>query len=503
MKKLVQLACVIAVVVILTTSARAESGKPNILLCISDDQSWPHASGYGSKMVSTPSFDLVAKQGVLFNNAFAASPGCSPCRAALLTGRHTWQIEHAGTHASEFPKQYVSYPDRLEKAGYFVGYTGKGWGPGNWKISGRDRNPAGPSFRGKPEPELSGYAAAFKKFLEQRPKDQPFSFWFGSSDPHRSFKKGSGLEKGKTLEQAEVPSFLPDTPEIRSDLLDYTFEVERFDRDLGQILELLEETGEADNTLVIVTSDNGMAFPRAKANCYEYGIHMPLAIRWPKKVPGGRIVDDLTGFVDITATILDAAGVTEIGDDSPISGRSFLETLISKKSGWVDETRTGVYSARERHSSSRYDNLAYPQRCLRTKQYLYIRNFRPERWPAGAPQKFGNDGKPGPEHGGYHDIDACPTLSFLIEHRDDKAIGKYFHWAVDKRPAEELYDIQKDPGCLKNLAQVKEFESTRNNLETKLIGYLKDSGDPRVINGGDIFETYKRYSAIRKFPKPE
>jgi N-sulfoglucosamine sulfohydrolase len=109
--------------------AATEQKRPNILFAISDDQSFPHASIYGDKVANTPAFDRVAREGVLFMNAFAASPGCSPSRATLLTGRNCWQIEDAGTHASEFPAKYVVYPDILEEAGYFVGYTGKGWGP--------------------------------------------------------------------------------------------------------------------------------------------------------------------------------------------------------------------------------------------------------------------------------------------------------------------------------------------------------------------------------------
>ncbi|MDI9443784.1 MAG: sulfatase-like hydrolase/transferase, partial [Planctomycetota bacterium] len=112
---------VVAASSLLGRAAGAEDGRPNILLAISDDQSFPHASAYGSKMVSTPAFDRVASEGVLLTNAICASPGCSPCRAALLTGRHTWQLEHAGTHASSFSPKYVTYPDRLESAGYFVG----------------------------------------------------------------------------------------------------------------------------------------------------------------------------------------------------------------------------------------------------------------------------------------------------------------------------------------------------------------------------------------------
>ncbi|MDA2938804.1 sulfatase [Acidobacteria bacterium AH-259-A15] len=481
---------------------------PNILFAISDDQSYPHASAYGFKAVRTPALDRVAESGVLFSNAFVASPGCSPSRAALLTGRHTWQLEHAGTHASSFPKEYVVYPDLLEKAGYFVGYTGKGWGPGNWEISGRTRNPAGPEYnQHRLESAPSGisdkdYTANFQAFLEARPNDKPFCFWFGGHEPHRRFERGVGLSSDKKLEDVAVPPFLPDTPEIRSDILDYAVEIEWFDRHLGQMLKLLEERGELENTLVVVTSDNGMAFPRAKANLYEYGIHVPLAISWPAKVAGRRVVDDPVSLIDLAPTFLEAAGVEHPGTH-PMVGRSLMNILISDKQGIVDPSRQGIFSARERHSSSRYDNLGYPCRVLRTRDYLYIRNFTPERWPAGAPQKYEENGKLGPMHGAYHDIDASPTLSLLLEKSNDPEVTRYFHLAVDKRPDEELYDIRNDPGCLNNLADSAEYAEIKERLRSDFEQYLTQTQDPRMGEQGDIFETYPRYSRIRRFPKPE
>ena len=268
----------------------AEENRPNILIAISDDQSYPHASAYGSRMVSTPHFDAVARNGVLFYNAFVASPGCSPSRAAMLTGRYPWQIEHAGTHASYFSNAYTVFPDILETAGYHIGFTGKGWGPGDWAALGRARNPAGPEYNDLTTTTPEGingkdYAGNFEAFLDARAGDEPFYFWYGSHEPHRVFKDGIGIEQGKKLFEAEVPAYLPDAPAIRSDLLDYAVEIEHFDQHLGKMLALLEANGELDNTLVIVTSDNGMAFPRAKANAYEYGIHVPLAMQWVAGFP--------------------------------------------------------------------------------------------------------------------------------------------------------------------------------------------------------------------------
>lgn len=492
----------------LTNTPVPRSSQPNILIAISDDQSFLHTSAAGCKAVQTPAFDRVAREGILFQNCIAGSPGCSPSRAALLTGRHDWQIEQAGTHDSSFPTNYVAFPDLLEAKGYAVGFTGKGWGPGNWKASGRARNPAGPEFgKRKLAPPTTGisnndYAANFKDFLATRSNGQPFCFWYGAHEPHRDYEKGSGLKSGKRLEDVVVPPFLPDTPEVRSDILDYCLEIEWFDQQLNQMLKTLEAAGELDNTLVIVTSDNGMPFPRAKANCYEYGIHEPLAIRWGAKVPSGRTVDDVVGFVDLTATIL-AATETKPPTVYPPSGHSLLNTLISTNQGYVDSAANVAWAARERHSSSRYHNWTYPQRALRTKQFLYIRNFKPERWPAGDPRVLKSDGSLGPTNGAFYDIDTAPTRDLLLQNYADPVLGKFFQLAVAKRPAEELFDIIKDPACLKNLAGDPAFAKTKDELSQQMMQYLEKTGDARVAGNGDIWETYPRFSGIRKFPAPD
>ena len=498
----------VLILVLFVTINCPAADRPNIFIAISDDVSFPHASAHGSKMVNTPAFDRVAADGVLFSSAFCPAPGCSPSRAAFLTGRHIWMIEEAGTHASYFQTKYQTFPEALQDSGYFVGATGKAWSPGDYKHNGREHNPAGKRYGER----KSGYVGGFKKFMSERPQDQPFCFWFGSSDAHRSYKKGSGLAKGKTLDQAEVPKFLPDHPEIRSDLLDYAFEVERFDDDCDQMLKILAEAGELDNTLVIITSDNGMPFPRAKANCYEYGIHMPLAVCWKDKVPGGRKLNDLVGFVDLTATIYEAAGV-DSPTEFPVVGRSLIADLKSNRSGTADPTRDAVYVGRERHSSSRFNTLGYPQRAIRTHDYLYIYNFKSERWPAGTPQKYGkasynDDGslkssRPGPEHGGYHDIDACPSLTFLIKNRDDADFGRYLGWSVDKRPTEELFDIKADSACLHNLADDPKMAAVKQQLNQQLMTELKKTNDARVLDGGDVWETYPRISSLRWFATPE
>ena len=232
---------------------QAAPRQPNVLLAISDDQSFRHTSIAGYKAITTPAFDRIAREGVLFRNAVCGSPGCSPSRASLLTGRYPWQIEHAGTHASSFSVKYACYPNLLEAGGYFVGYTGKGWGPGNWKEGGHQRNPAGPEFnrhrlKERPASGISNrdYVANFREFLKAKPANKPFCFWYGGHEPHRGFEAGSGVAAGKKISDVEVPSFLPDREIIRSDILDYCLEIEHFDRQLGKMLKLLEKQGELE-----------------------------------------------------------------------------------------------------------------------------------------------------------------------------------------------------------------------------------------------------------------
>ncbi len=483
----------------------SNASRPNILIAISDDQSYAHTSIAGYAGVKTPNFDRLARQGVLFKNAFAACPSCSPSRASLLTGRQIWQLEQAGTHWSSFPTNYIVYPDILEKAGYYVGYTGKGWEPGNWKASGRSRNPAGPEYNNiHTKPPTSGissedYAANFAAFLASRPKGEPFCFWYGAHEPHRGFEPDSGLKFGKKPADGPPPPFLPDAPEVRGDLLDYCVEIEWFDTQLGRILKQLKDAGELDNTLVIVTSDNGMAFGDAKANVYEYGIHEPMAICWPDRVPGGRTVDDLVSLVDLAPTILDAAGVKPPTSYPPMVGHSIMNILRSDKQGTMDPTRTAVYAGRERHSSARYNDLGYPSRALRTKEFLYIRNFRPDRWPLGDPFAISSSNEP---EVAYKDTDGGPAFQYLVSHATDPEVEKFFTMIFEKRPAEELFDIIKDAGCLHNLATNPQYANTRSKLSQALDDYLRQTGDPRVLDGGAVFETYKRYGPIRQFPRP-
>ncbi|HEV7281468.1 MAG TPA: sulfatase [Pirellulaceae bacterium] len=494
----------------------AGGARPNVLFAISDDQSFDHTSLGGSTAVKTPAFEAVAKRGMLFRQGFCLSPGCAPSRAGLLTGRYPWELREAGTHASSFAGDLVVFPDLLENSGYFVGMTGKGWGPGNWQISGRERNPAGPGWNQKtlaqriPGESANDYSGNFEAFLSEKPEGTPFLFWFGAAEPHRDYDEQAYERRDVDPRQVAVPPFLPDAPEVRTDLANYLAEIERFDQELGRMLELLAERGELDRTLVIVTSDNGMPFPGAKANCYDYGFHVPLAISWPQAMPDAkgalRETEVVTSHIDLAPTILDAAGV-EV--PAAMRGKSLLPTLRAGRDD-RDPKQAYAFASRERHSSSRYENWGYPMRAIRGERYLLARNDHPERWPAGDPTQLVSLGKLGPEHGAYTDIDSGPTKRFMIEHREDPEVRDLFQASFGRRPKWELFDIAADPGCLVNRFDDPALAEVRSELVGKLEQTLAATGDPRSgepgaidAERGEVFETYPRYSPIRSFPTPE
>ncbi len=478
---------------------------PNILFAIADDQSYPYASAYGTKGVNTPAFDRLADQGVLFHNAFAPAPQCSPCRAAILTGRNIWQLEEAGTHSSYFPKKFPVFTRVLEEVGYHVGFTGKPWGPGNFKDAGWDRNPVGDEYNEfELEPPADGianidYAANFKAFLAKKKSDQPFFFWYGGKEPHRTYEYGSGQRAGKQLTDAEVPSFLPDEEITRNDVLDYALEIEWFDRHLEAMLQMLEEAGELDNTIVVVTADNGMPFPYAKANVQEYGTHVPLVIAGPAFFPGGRETTALTSLIDLAPTFLELVGTDRM---SALTGKSLVPLLTLGEAH-----RDFVLTGRERHSHARADNLGYPARALRTEEFLYVWNVDPNRWPAGIPIPEGLrsdqiDGSFSPDFKsmglGYADIDPSPSKELILT---GQAVYPYlFALGFEKRPAEQLYDIKNDPACVNDLAQDPRYATILENLGRKLRQNLKAQLDPRMTENGNIFDSYPRFGSMRDYP---
>ncbi len=470
-------------------SARAAQ-RPNILFCIADDASYPHMGAYGCGWVKTPGFDRVAREGLLFTNAYTPNAKCAPSRACILTGRNSWQLKEACNHIPFFPTEFKTYPEALAQRGYFVGKTGKGWAPGVANdADGKPRQLAGSPFdRRRTQPPAKAiaptdYAGNLAEFLDRKPDDQPWCFWYGGFEPHRAYEYGAGVAKGhKQLKDIDkVPDFWPDNEVIRNDMLDYAYEIEYFDLHLARMLKLLEQRGELDNTLVVVTADNGMPFPRIKGQEYELSNHLPLAIMWPNGIPHpGRTITDLVSFIDLAPTFVEVSGLDwkETGmADSP--GRSLTDIFASDKQGQVNPKRDHVLIGKERHDIGRPHDWGYPVRGIVKDGKLYLHNFEIDRWPAGNPET------------GYLNCDASPTKTAILEARRNGTDTKYWQWSFGKRPQEELFDIAEDPLCMTNLAASPAHAKTMESLRRQLFDELKAQQDPRMFGQGEVFDKYE------------
>ncbi|MCF7816337.1 MAG: sulfatase [Kiritimatiellales bacterium] len=478
-------------------SGQTKTVRPNILFAIADDWGFGHAGAYGCPWVKTPAFDRVAQDGILFLNAYTPNAKCAPSRACILTGRNSWQLKAAGNHMAFFPPEFTTYSEALGSNGYFVGMTAKGWAPGvAVTTAGKPRQPAGKSFNARtaspPTDDINrnDYAANFADFLDAAPTNKPWCFWYGSTEPHRGYEYGSGVAKGgkNPSDIDRVPACWPDNETVRNDLLDYAFETEHFDLHLGRMLAELEKRGQLGNTLVVVTSDNGMPFPRIKGNGYEMSNHLPLAIMWQRGMTApGRVVSDYVSFIDFAPTFIEVAGVqwSDTGM-APATGCSLTDILYSKKSGCVNPARDHVLIGKERHDVGRPHDQGYPIRGIVKDSWLYLRNFEPSRWPAGNPET------------GYLNTDGGATKTFILDaHRKD-ANDPYWALCFGKRPEEELYNIRKDPDCLDNLVANPEVRIRKEQLQQQLFNELKQQEDPRMSGNGSFFEAEPYSDALRR-----
>jgi arylsulfatase A-like enzyme len=468
-------------------AADTSPASPNILLALADDWSYGHAGAYGCPWVRTPAFDRVANEGVLFTNGYTPNAKCAPSRACILTGRNSWQLKAACNHVCYFPPEFKTYAEALAGNGYFVGMTCKGWAPGVANdADGRPRAMAGKPFNRRTSPPptsgISGndYAANFADFLDACPQGQPWCFWYGSVEPHRAYEYGSGVAKGgkRVSDVDRVPGYWPDNEVVRNDMLDYAFEVEHFDRHLGRMVADLERRGQLDNTLVIVTSDNGMPFPRAKGNQYEVSNHMPLAAMWKAGIRSpGRTATDFVSFIDFAPTFIELAGLNwEQTGMAPPAGRSLTDIFGSDKAGRVNPARDHVLLGHERHDVGRPHDWGYPIRSIVTDGWIYLHNFEPTRWPVGNPET------------GYLNTDGGATKTVILDaHRKDPA-DRFWALCFGRRVAEELYDLKTDPDCLKNLAAQPDQQQRKEQLQRQLFAQLMAEGDPRMLGQGGVFE---------------
>ncbi len=506
--------------------------RPNIFFFFADD--WGRYAGIydnhsvaGSSVnstIKTPAIDRLGRDGVCFTNAYVNSPSCTPCRSALFSGQYFYRTGRGAIlRPAIWDESIPAFPLMLEEAGYRIGFTYKAWGPGanpdapfggartrfakagsrfnrfshvvtQMVANGKDREAA--------KEEL--YAECLENFAmfldEGKASDEaakPFLYYFGPTNTHRTWEKGSGRalwDMNPDDLKGKMPPFLADVPEIREDFCDYLGEVLALDAVLERFIKKLEQIGELDNTVIVMSGDHGIpGFPRAKCNLYDIGTGVPLLVRWPEKFRGGRTVEDFVNLMDLAPTFLEIAGLSP---PACMTGRSLLPLLSSDQAGQIDPTRDFVVTGRERHvEQARADLTPYPQRALRTKDFLYVRNFCPERWPMGNPyHRAQGDLWSKRNELGRHtrftfaDMDAGPTKTWLVLNGEKPEWQAHWDYAFAKRPGEELYDLRNDPHCLVNVAEKPEYAEIRQTQSARLVDVLTSTGDPRMVDGGRHFE---------------
>ncbi len=509
----------------LSHAAAEPAPRLNILFCFADD--WGRYARCYSKVdakpslndvIQTPNIDRVAREGVLFRNAFVPAPSCTPCRSSLLSGRYWWNTGRGAIlQGAMWDNAIPSFPLLLREGGYHIGKSHKVWSPGSpadapfggqqfaYEKAGRAPNNfseeatrmvrEGSSVAAAREKILAQVRGNFDAFLADRKPGQPWLYWFGPTTTHRTWVKGSGKSLWNIDPDSlrgKMPMHMPDVPELREDTADYLGEAQAFDAYVGALLQRLEESGELARTVIVVSGDHGMpGVPGGKCNLYDFGTAVALVARWPGQ-PGGRTVDDFVNLMDLAPTLMEIGGAKIPAE---VSGRSLVEQLKSTRSGQVDPTRTHVVVGRERHVGvARAGNLPYPMRAIRTADYAYIRNFEPDRWPMGAPYAVTDTGEPSDAElesntrVAFPDMDASPTKAWLVKHRHEAEFKSYYDRAFALRPAEELFDLRADPGQVKNVAADPAHAGAREKMSRLLMKVLADTADPRVGGSPSKFD---------------
>ena len=500
--------------------------RPNILFFFADD--WgrfarvyaEHGNLAGTNsLLRTPNLDRLAKEGVLFRNAHVNAPSCTPCRSSLLSGQHFWRTGRGAIlQGAVWDESIPTYPLLLRDAGYHLGKSYKVWSPGSpgdapyggqkhaFEKSGRAFNnfsenatdlvAKGATVEAARAKLLEEVRGNFRAMLAAKAADQPFAYWFGPTNTHRAWVRGSGQKlwgldpdalKGK------LPAFLPDVPVVREDLADYLGEVQALDAAMGVLLEELDRAGERSKTLIAVSGDHGApGFPHGKCNLYGFGTGVSLIVAGAG-VKGGRVVDDMVTLPDLAPTFLEAGGVKP---PAVMTGRSLWNVLQSDRQGLVDPARTWVVAGRERHVEiARPDYSPYPQRALRTLDHVLIVNFKPDRWPLGNPYRL--DGADEPTFAELAqttfvtlpDDDAGPTKAWFVGARKSPEWSALFEKFYGRRPMFELYDLRQDPHEMNNVAESPAYAAVRKEMTDRLFTILRETGDPRMLEDGKYFET--------------
>jgi arylsulfatase A-like enzyme len=457
----------------------AAAARPNILLFLTDDHSAPHVGCYGNPDIHTPNLDRFAAEGMRFDRAYTTASQCVPSRASIMTGRSPVRIDMT-RFSAPLPANVITFPELLRDAGYFTGVAGR-----SYHLDGARSEASGPVFdryqlqtfprrldfvkvaSGNQGPEFNDEVLSqYREFLDGAPDGNPFFLQLCTSDPHRGFD-GKGIPAPRDPAALKLPAWFPDTPEVRRDFADYYDEISRVDAVFGEAMAELEKRGLASNTLVIFMGDNGASQLRGKGTLYEFGIHVPLLVRWPGVVKPGTASIELISGEDIGPTALTAAGLRV---PEHWTGRSFLPLLRDEPF----EGREMIFAERGPHASGLPGNTASFDlgRAVVTKTHKLIYNalFQlPYR-----PIDFGN----GPAW--------KSTQRAAAEGRVPAALVPFY--SDGERPLFELYDLVNDPDELNNLAGNPEAAAVEARLKVAMHAWMIVEGDylPLPIGGGVV-----------------
>ena len=413
--------------------------KPNIIVFIADDVSWDDIGVYGNDQVVTPNIDNLAKNGLIFNNAYLTTSSCSPSRNSILTGRYPHNTGAAELH-TEPPLDMTSFPEILKDKGYYTLQAGK-FHMGEYAKRGFHEVHDNKKINGL------GGEDYWVEGLKKRPKSKPFFMWYASYDAHRIWGENE-FSGTHNPDKIVVPDYLVNGSLTRLDLANYYDEITRFDHYIGEVVNELKVQGEYENTYIIVMADNGRPFPHSKTRLNDQGVKTPFIVHHPRSIMSNKKSNSLISAVDIASTILDIAGITP---SESFQGNSFLNIINNPELKF----RNYVFAEHNWHDYESY------QRMVRNEKYLYIKNSRPQ-----FPQE------------GPLDAINSPTYIDLKDAEKNKTISKVqAEIFIKPRPSEELYDLSNDPFQYKNLLEEGDIPQDYELLKKILNQWINDTGD--------------------------
>jgi len=441
----------------------APKQRPNVLMIVADDMNWDSPGCYGGVAPDvTPNIDQLASQGMRFSHAYLNIALCTPSRSVMLTGLYPQNNGAEGFQ--RIRPGTATLPAHLSEAGYLCGIVGKPLRQQelfHWSVTYRWQGTGDEDLWGRDPAVYQRFAASF--FQMAKASQQPFFLMANSHDPHTPYEReGSDeplVERGTASrlyesDEVTVPGFLPDFPEVRSELAEYATTVRRLDDMVGGILEELERAGLAEDTIVIFLSDNGMAMPFAKSNCYVESTRTPLIVRWPGQVKTGTVDrEHMVSTIDFLPTILEAV---ELPLDREVDGRSFLP-LLHRES---QNDRDAIFAQFNHIHGER----PYPMRSVITREHVYLFNS----WSNGE-REYG--------------INVWgPTFKAMerAAENDAEMANRCRHLVY--RTVEEFYDLQRDPYCLDNLlAEGSQNDDDLERLRESMRDYMVKYNDPALV----------------------